>query len=159
MSGHDALRVTVPSVPLEVQLEPDQIRAVVPAGHGERVTSLPPSRSSRPGVRRLSVEVDGWTFEVLIEPARRAELRERAARAAAAHQAHTRLTLRAQIPGRIVRVWAEPGQHVEQGERLLAIEAMKMENEVRSPRAGVVDVVNVELGGRVERDDELLTLG
>jgi biotin carboxyl carrier protein len=35
---------------------------------------------------------------------------------------------------------------------------MKMENEVRAPRAGVVEAIHVELGRRVERDEELLTL-
>ncbi len=150
------VRVSVPAVPIEVQLRPEQIDEVTPLGQGERVEYLAALRQD--GVRRYRVTVDGWSLEVRVEAARRAELRERAARAAAEHQPHTRLALRAQIPGRVVRVWAEPGQQVEQGEKLLAIEAMKMENEVRAPRAGMVEAVHVELGGRVERDDELLTL-
>jgi len=40
----------------------------------------------------------------------------------------------AQIPGRVVRLWVAEGDTVEAGQRLLAIEAMKMENEVRAPR-------------------------
>ena len=48
---------------------------------------------------------------------------------------------------------------MERGERLLAIEAMKMENEIRASQAGVVEDVRVEVGTRVEKDDELLTLG
>jgi biotin carboxyl carrier protein len=156
-SRRAAVRVVLPDLPLEVQLSPEQLDAVAPAQHDERVTEL--STDGQDGVRRFSVTTAGWTFEVHLEPVRRAELRERAARAAAEHQPHTRLTLRAQIPGRVVRVWAAVGEQVEQGQRLLAIEAMKMENELRSPRAGVIEQIHVGLGDRVERDGELLTLG
>jgi oxaloacetate decarboxylase alpha subunit len=48
---------------------------------------------------------------------------------------------------------------VEQGQRLLAVEAMKMENEIRAPRAGTVEDLRVSVGARVEREDELLALG
>jgi glutaconyl-CoA/methylmalonyl-CoA decarboxylase subunit gamma len=154
----ETLRAAVPALPLEIQLRPEQVDAIAPPDRGERVRLRPAARDGRDGVRTLEVLVDGWLFEVRVEPARRAELRERAARAAAEHEPHARLVLRAQIPGRVVRVWATAGQQVEQGERLLAIEAMKMENEVRAPRAGVIAAIHVELGGRVERDEELLTL-
>jgi biotin carboxyl carrier protein len=36
---------------------------------------------------------------------------------------------------------------------------MKMENEIRAPQAGVVGNINVEVGQRVEREDELLSIG
>ncbi len=152
-----AVRVLVPDVPLDIQLQPEQVAVVPPPRRGERVMAVPDTRAT--AAQHFRVTVNGWSLEVRVEPARRAELRERAARAAAEHQPHTRQQLRAQIPGRVVRVWVEQGQAVEQGERLLAVEAMKMENEVRAPRAGVVEAIHVELGGRVERDDELLTLG
>jgi biotin carboxyl carrier protein len=110
------------------------------------------------GVRRFEVVVNGWLFAVSVEPARRAELRERVATQAAEHQATTHMTVRAQIPGRVVRLWVEAGQRVERGQRLLAIEAMKMENEVRAPQPGVVAEIRVEAGKRVEREDELLSI-
>ena len=54
--------------------------------------------------------------------------------------------LLAPMPGRIVRVLAEPGQEVEAGQGLVVMEAMKMENELLSPRAGrVVEVHAREL--------------
>jgi biotin carboxyl carrier protein len=64
--------------------------------------------------------------------------------------------VRAQIPGRITRVWVAAGDHVEAGQRLLAIEAMKMENEVRTPRAGIVESVAATVGSAVELGDELV---
>ena len=51
--------------------------------------------------------------------------------------------LTAPMPGRIVRLLAEPGQEVQAGQGLVVMEAMKMENELRSPRAGRVAEVHV----------------
>jgi biotin carboxyl carrier protein len=44
----------------------------------------------------------------------------------------------APMPGKVVRVLVTPGQNVQAGEGIIVIEAMKMENELRAPRAGVV---------------------
>ena len=48
---------------------------------------------------------------------------------------------------------------VEAGQRLLAIEAMKMENEVRAARAGTVESVAVAVGQTVELGAELVVIG
>jgi biotin carboxyl carrier protein len=47
----------------------------------------------------------------------------------------------APMPGKIVRVLVAPGQQVEAGQGLLVIEAMKMQNEIRSPKSGTVEVL------------------
>ena len=54
------------------------------------------------------------------------------------------------MPGKIVRVPAAAGQEVRAGECLVVMEAMKMENEIRSPRAGRVKDVLVKEGQAVE---------
>lgn len=110
------------------------------------------------GVRRFEAVVYGWHFYVTAEPARRAVLRERATGAAEAHHATASSALRAQIPGRVVRLWVAEGDEVEQGQRLLAVEAMKMENEIRAPHAGRVGNVRVAVGQLVERNEELLSV-
>jgi biotin carboxyl carrier protein len=98
------------------------------------------------GQARYEVTIDGWVLEVRVEPAARAALRERARRDAAATRVHVREIVRARIPGRVVRLWVEPGQAVGAGERLLAVEAMKMENEVRAHHAGTVAKLAVQKG-------------
>ena len=45
----------------------------------------------------------------------------------------------APMPGKIVRVLVAPGEQVEADQGLLVIEAMKMQNEIRSPKAGKVE--------------------
>jgi len=159
VSGTHRRRATVVGLPLTIQPAEDEIEAFAPRGFAESVVELAAGPTDRAeGRRRFEVVVDGWRFEVTVEPAERAELRERAARAAAEHQVAADVTLRAAIPGRVARLWVSAGEAVEQGQRLLAIEAMKMENEIRAPRAGRVRSISVEPGARVERDDELLTV-
>ena len=50
-----------------------------------------------------------------------------------------RQQLTAPMPGKIVRVLVRQGQTVEAGQGLLVIEAMKMQNEIRSPKSGTVE--------------------
>jgi len=153
-------RVSIPDVPLVIQPDADQAAAYPAARRGELVRPLPPTADDRAeGRRRFEVVVRGWSFEATVEDAARAELREKAARTAAGQGADQHASVRAQIPGRVVRLWVQVGETVDAGQRVLAIEAMKMENEVRAPIAGVVEAVAVELGGLVERGGELVTIG
>jgi pyruvate carboxylase len=64
----------------------------------------------------------------------------------------------APMPGKISAVPVRPGQTVRQGERLLSIEAMKMETAVYSPRDGAVAEVLVTPGAVVEARDLLVIL-
>jgi len=56
----------------------------------------------------------------------------------------------APMPGKIVRVLVAAGQEVPAGQGLVVMEAMKMENELRSPRAGTVQQLAVREGQTVE---------
>jgi biotin carboxyl carrier protein len=67
-------------------------------------------------------------------------------------------TLKAPMPGRVVRVLAKPGDAVTAGQPLLVLEAMKMENEVKAKASGTVLAVHVTEGAAVESNARLLTL-
>ena len=56
----------------------------------------------------------------------------------------------APMPGKLVKVLVEPGQEVASGQGLVVVEAMKMENELRSPRAGRVRELPMREGQTVE---------
>lgn len=56
----------------------------------------------------------------------------------------------APMPGKIVRVLVAAGAEVEAGQGLIVMEAMKMENELRAPRAGRLRAVHVREGQAVE---------
>jgi biotin carboxyl carrier protein len=57
--------------------------------------------------------------------------------------------VKAPIPGTIARLLVSQGQPVETGQPLLVLEAMKMENQIRAPRAGVVGQLHVAAGQSV----------
>jgi biotin carboxyl carrier protein len=63
------------------------------------------------------------------------------------------------MPGLIVAVPVEQGQTVKKGDQVIILESMKMENELRSPRDGVVHRVHVAQGASVEKDQALVTIG
>ena len=62
------------------------------------------------------------------------------------------------MPGTILDVKVTPGQAVNQGDVLVILEAMKMENEIMAPAAGTVDTVPAAKGASVNAGDVLVTL-
>ena len=64
----------------------------------------------------------------------------------------------APMPGKIVKVLVSENQQVDAGEGLVVIEAMKMQNELRAPRAGRVERIYVVEGAGVETGVKLLRL-
>jgi len=67
-------------------------------------------------------------------------------------------TVRAPMPGLVVRIEVAEGQRVDAGAGLVVVEAMKMENELRAPRPGMVQTVHVAVGQAVEKGASLVTL-
>ncbi len=64
----------------------------------------------------------------------------------------------APMPGRVVRVLVSPGDDVAARQGVVVVEAMKMENELRSPKAGKVKEVNVTPGTSVEAGRVLVVI-
>lgn len=119
---------------------PDERAVVLPAVTATRVR----------GRTALEVVVAGWQFQLEVEDADLADLRDRAttARGAVVHDGPTEV--RAIIPGRVISVDVTVGDVVAAGQRLLAVEAMKMENELRAPRDGTIERVATAIGQTVE---------
>jgi propionyl-CoA carboxylase alpha chain len=60
------------------------------------------------------------------------------------------------MPGLIVKVNVQQGDHVQEGQSLCTVEAMKMENILRAERAGVVTKINAEAGDSLAVDDVIM---
>jgi biotin carboxyl carrier protein len=133
---------------------------VEPGLEARRALILPmaPAAGQALGVDRLEVVVDGWRIEVLVEPAARAALRERAQRGRAEAGSSGPTKVHAIIPGVVVAVSVAPGDAVTAGQQLLVVEAMKMQNELRAPRDGTIEQVAVGAGSTIEVGDLLLVL-
>jgi len=65
------------------------------------------------------------------------------------------MKIKAPMPGKVVRILASVGTQVENGQSVLVIEAMKMQNELKAPKTGVVKKINVEEGTAVEAGQAL----
>ena len=73
------------------------------------------------------------------------------------HQ-HGVVEILAPMPGKVVRVQLEAGAEVEKGAGVVVVEAMKMQNEMKSPRAGVIVSINVKPGDTVNAGDVLAVI-
>jgi len=63
--------------------------------------------------------------------------------------------LAAPMPGKVVRILLNPGDEVEAGTGVLVVEAMKMQNEVKSPKKGTIQKILVSEGAAVNAGDVL----
>jgi biotin carboxyl carrier protein len=98
--------------------------------------------SSRAGVTRLTME-----------DARRRLMNSRGSR-----EVSGKVQMRAMMPGRVLSVAVKAGDQVEAQQGVLVIEAMKMENELKSPKAGKVVEVKVAAGQTVEKGELLIVI-
>jgi biotin carboxyl carrier protein len=108
-------------------------------------------RSTGRGQWTLGRAGDRWEAEVVDERTR--HIRSLTAGSTAARGP---ATLRAPMPGLVVRVLVEAGQEVAAGAGVVVLEAMKMENELNAPSAGVVGAIRVGAGEPVEKGQVLV---
>jgi biotin carboxyl carrier protein len=78
--------------------------------------------------------------------------------AGGALSAEGRQSIFAPMPGKVVRVLVQTGAVVESGQGLLVIEAMKMQNEVKSSKDGKVERINVKEGQAVNAGEVLAVI-
>ncbi len=103
--------------------------------------------------RGLIVIIEGHEFAFHIEDPR--EWRKRGA----ALEAEGKQQVLASMPGKIVRVLVAAGQAVKSGQGIVVVEAMKMQNELRSPKAGTVERLLVAEGQAVNAGETLAVIG
>lgn len=99
---------------------------------------------------QVHAQIDGYGLRARVVDARRAALEMASGKGQG--------EVRTQMPGAIVRVPVEAGTSVRKGQVLIVVEAMKMENEFKSPIDGVVRLVHVEVAQRVEAGAVLVTV-
>ena len=68
------------------------------------------------------------------------------------------ISVKAPMPGNIIKVNAKVGDSVKKGDVLIVLEAMKMENDICAPEDGTVASIEVAQGATVETDALLVTL-
>lgn len=63
------------------------------------------------------------------------------------------------MPGTILDIFVQVGQQVQENEKLLILEAMKMENEIVATKSGVITGIHVAKGDAVDSSAPLITIG
>jgi len=110
--------------------------------------------SERAGAKDIfDVTIHGRSHEVTIVDPKRLRSGQNSDR----HH-HGVAEILAPMPGKVVRVQTEAGASVEKGTGIVVVEAMKMQNEMKSPRAGVVVSVNVKPGDTVNAGQVLAVI-
>jgi biotin carboxyl carrier protein len=99
------------------------------------------------------VQVGAQVFQIALSDPKR--LRYATATGA---QASGRAQVVAAMPGKVVRVVVTQGAQVEAGDALLVVEAMKMQNEMKSPKAGTVVELHAMAGATVNAGDVLVVV-
>jgi biotin carboxyl carrier protein len=105
--------------------------------------------------RKVEVMVHGVPYVVEVQDARSLALASLAGGAHASGEA----TIRAPMPGLVSNVLAAVGDEVHRGQTIVVLEAMKMENDLTTPRSGQVRSIRVTKGQTVSQDDVLATIG
>lgn len=162
--------VDIGGVRVEIDIDGDQVRVDEGPAQTARVDAVDgtPVRlvkinnavhrvtARRDGTRgQYVLRIDGRRFDVEALDERTRAIRDLsvAARGPSGPQ-----PLVAPMPGMIIRVSIAPGDQVEAGQGIVAMEAMKMENELRAATAGTVRAVHARPGSAVEKGALLVEL-
>ncbi len=145
----DRYRVTVDGVSTEVDalaVEP----ATLSLREKTRVREVEIERINNSAAVRVMVGGEVFTLDLLDER------RRRLAAARGTFKTSGPQTVLAPMPGKIVRVLVKAGTAVTEGQGLIVVEAMKMENELRAAHAGKVKEIFVKEGQAIEGGAKLM---
>jgi oxaloacetate decarboxylase alpha subunit len=139
-----------------------------PVPTGEEAAPAPKAAAPAPAVSGgevFTVTGGGQTYTVQVAKATGAAAAAAASAAAAGATASTPFVVAAShndilspLAGNVWKIEVEPGQLVQEGDLLLILEAMKMENEIFADRDGIVGTIHIEEGNAVVIGQPLVTL-
>lgn len=101
-----------------------------------------------------SATVEGRTFQIEIPDAAPVAKKKRSGSGKKKKSG----TVSANIPGKVVTVEVKAGDEVVEGQVILILEAMKMQNEIQAPISGTVSSVNCEEGQAIEANIPLVII-
>ncbi|MFH1975302.1 MAG: biotin/lipoyl-containing protein [Pseudomonadota bacterium] len=127
------------------------------AESGEKAPQTHQPASGAAGLSQYKVTVDGTVYQVMVED----ETGEVAAvRAMKSGETPKRppVEIRAQLPGNVYEILCSVGDHVNKGETLVILEAMKMETPVVAPDDGIIESLEVTKGQTVQSGQLIVVL-
>ncbi len=104
---------------------------------------------------QYNILISGTLYEVNVTD----ERAQRLARATGGFASDSgEISIRSPMPGLIVAVPIQENDEVTKGQTIIILESMKMENELKAPRDGVINRINVNVGDSVEQNKLLITI-
>jgi len=147
---------TIPTIHFFYGMQPGEETAIeIERGKTLIVKFLATGEVREDGTRTVFFELNGQPREVRVADRSVEAILKRHPKAEPDNANH----IAAPMPGKVSSVAVKPGQKIGAGERLLSIEAMKMETAVYSPREATVSELLVKAGAVVEAKDLLVVLG
>ena len=140
-----AIEIDSENLKTVTQVEPG-VYSVVLGGHSFEVRVIPEPQGC------WLAEVDGQRFQVEVRDPRDASPRSKTSLGSG------RQNISTPMPGKVIRVLVREGDHVEAGQGLVVVEAMKMQNEMRASRPATVVSVLAEPGNTIAAGDTLVIL-
>jgi len=155
----------------EYSFESDETRGIITNSHGKNISSDVKKISDG----EFSVLVDGKSFHIFFSKTQNSPnatvnnfifeiqketLRDKLNKKLSKESGNNNssVTLRAPMPGLITKVLIADGVSVNAGDGVLIVEAMKMENEIKSPKTGTLKKIFVKEKQTVEKNDQLFTI-
>ena len=102
--------------------------------------------------KRMVIRAEGQQFQLEVSDALQLMIERLGLQR---HRSNALEQLRAPMPGLVLKFLVQPGDHIQPGDPVVILEAMKMENEVRAPFDGVVRSIQATPGQTVLRNDVL----
>jgi biotin carboxyl carrier protein len=135
-----------------VKVEPTSY-SIIMDGHsvGANIDRL---RNADPDLHGFRASLYDGAYEFTLQDPHKSLL----AAAMARGKGGTSSLIHALMPGRVLKLLVQPGETVEEGQPILILEAMKMQNEYRAPMAGTVGTIHVEEGVNLEINAPMITL-
>jgi biotin carboxyl carrier protein len=114
---------------------------------------------------KINISIDGTSYILLLPediPIRQSPIDLRTPRLNSKNDSNLAINsdtneIRADMSGKIISIFVKPLQKVSQGDILCTVEAMKMEQNVLSPKNGTISIINVEPMDTVNTNDVLMT--
>lgn len=158
--------VTIGARTLAVELDGETVRVDGTEVRGAELASMPGTHVrhlladgvsttviARRGEDGWDLHVDGWPVHAAVIDERTRAIQAMTGRSAGPAGPRP---VRAPMPGLVVRLDVAPGDAVRAGQPVIAMEAMKMENELKADSDGVVARILVEAGQAVQKGDVLV---
>lgn len=103
--------------------------------------------------KTMAVKVNGNTYHITLEDQYDQLLKKLGLDNMAANKVKE---VKAPMPGLVLNIVVKEGQEIKKGENLLILEAMKMENILKSPSDGIIQKIAVNIGDKVEKNQVLV---